>query len=60
MKQDVYERITNRIVADLEQLEAWKAALFDLKHDRRPEPERTAAGRYRDPTLLTLLQDAAE
>jgi hypothetical protein len=47
------------------QLEEWKAAqprqpaLFDLKDDRRPVPERTAAGRYREPTLLALLQDAA-
>ncbi len=49
-----------------EQLAAWEAAqpqqpaLFDLKNDRRPEPERTAAERYREPTLLALLQEAAE
>ncbi len=48
------------------QIEAWKTAqpqqpaLFALKDDRRPEPERSAAGRYREPTLLALLQDAAE
>jgi hypothetical protein len=48
------------------QIEGWKAAqpkqaaLFQLIDDRRPEPERTAAGRYREPTLLTWLQDAAE
>jgi hypothetical protein len=47
------------------QLEAWKAAhpqqpaLFEIKHDSRPVPERTAAGRYREPTLLALLWDAA-
>ena len=46
------------------QLEAWKAAqpmqpaLFDLQDDRRPVPERTAAGRYREPTLLAWLKDA--
>jgi hypothetical protein len=46
-----------------EQLEAWKAArpeqpaLFDLKDDRRPESERSAAGRYREPTLMTYLQE---
>jgi hypothetical protein len=40
------------------QLEAWKAsqprqpALFELKDDCRPAPERTAAGRYREPTLF--------
>lgn len=45
------------------QLEAWRAAhprqpaLFALTHDRRPEAERTAAGRYQEPTLLALLQD---
>ena len=49
-----------------EQIEAWKAArpeqpaLFKLKCDRRPECERTAAGRYREPSLLALLSDAAE
>lgn len=40
------------------QLEAWKIAearqpaLFDLKIDCRPRAERTAAGRYREPSLL--------
>lgn len=49
-----------------EQLEAWKAAqpqqpaLFELRQDSRPAAERTAAGRYQEPTLLALLQDAAE
>lgn len=47
-----------------EQLAAWQAAqpkqraLFDLKEDRRPAAERTAAGRYREPTLMTLIDDA--
>jgi hypothetical protein len=47
-----------------DQLEAWKAAqprqpaLFELKDDSRPEAERTAAGRYLEPTLLTFLADA--
>ena len=41
-----------------QQLEAWRAAqprqpaLFELKTDRRPEPVRSAAGRYREPGLL--------
>jgi hypothetical protein len=41
-----------------QQLEAWKAAqprqlaLFGLKDDCRPAAERTAAGRYREPTLF--------
>lgn len=40
------------------QLDAWRAAqpeqpaLFALRDDRRPDAERTAAGRYREPTLL--------
>jgi len=44
-----------------QQLEAWKAmqpsqpALFELKEDFRPVAERTAAGRYREPTLLPLM-----
>jgi hypothetical protein len=47
-----------------QQLEAWKAeqarqlALFELKDDCRPETERTAAGRYLEPTLLSLIADA--
>lgn len=45
------------------QLEAWRKAqgeqlaLFELVEDCRPKAERTAAGRYQEPTLLTLLQD---
>jgi hypothetical protein len=41
-----------------QQLEEWKAAqpqqpaLFELKDDCRPEAERSAAGRYREPTLF--------
>lgn len=33
--------------------------LFALRDDRRPAPERTAAGRYAQPSLFTLLGDAA-
>ena len=41
-----------------EQLEAWKKAegqqpaLFELRDDYRPQAARTAAGRYREPSLL--------
>ena len=48
------------------QIEAWKAtqpqqpSLFDLREDCRSVTERTAAGRYREPTLKALLQEAAE
>ena len=44
-----------------QQLEAWRAeqcrqlALFDLKDDTRPAAERTAAGRYQQPTLFALM-----
>lgn len=49
-----------RRIAELrrQQLEAWQAeqarqlALFELKDDCRPEAERTAAGRYLEPTLF--------
>ena len=30
-------------------------ALFELHEDCRPAPERTAAGRFQEPTLLNLL-----
>lgn len=30
--------------------------LFALRDDRRPAPERTAAGRYAQPSLFTLLE----
>lgn len=45
------------------QIAAWKASrpiqppLFELKDDSRPQPERTAAGRYAEPTLLDLLRE---
>ena len=29
-------------------------ALFELKEDSRPPSERTAAGRYREPSLFSL------
>lgn len=46
-----------------QQVEAWRAAqprqlaLFELKHDRRPRAERTAAGRYQEPALFTVMTD---
>jgi hypothetical protein len=44
-----------------QQIEAWRQAqgaqpaLFELHEDHRPGAERTAAGRYQEPTLLTLM-----
>jgi hypothetical protein len=49
-----------------QQLEAWKAAearqlaLFDLKDDCRPATERTAAGRYQQPSLLDSMRGGRE
>lgn len=34
---------------------AQQLALFALKEDSRPRPEKTAAGRYAEPSLFTLL-----
>lgn len=49
-----------------QQLEAWRLsqpeqpALFALKADCRPQPERTAAGRYSEPTLFADLARCGE
>lgn len=32
-------------------------ALFELKHDCRPQAERTAAGRYQEPSLFAAIGD---
>jgi hypothetical protein len=46
-----------------QQLEAWRAAqprqlaLFELKNDTRPVADRTAAGRYEQPSLLGLIRE---
>jgi hypothetical protein len=48
------------------QLEAWQAAqprqlaLFELRDDCRPAAERTAAGRYQEPTLFSLIPARGE
>ena len=34
------------------QARAQQLALFELKHDRRPVAERSAAGRYQEPSLF--------
>jgi hypothetical protein len=44
-----------------QQLETWRSeqarqlALFELVEDARPVAERTAAGRYREPTLFAFM-----
>jgi hypothetical protein len=47
-----------------QQLEAWRAsearqlALFAMQEDWRPKAERTANGRYEQPTMLELMRGA--
>jgi hypothetical protein len=49
-----------------QQLEAWEAAqprqpaLFELKQDCRAAAERTAAGRYREPSLFQVLSASGD
>ena len=38
-----------------EQMRSKQLALFELKDDARPPAERSAAGRFLEPTLFTLL-----
>ncbi len=40
-----------------QQLKAKQLTLFELKEDARPATERSAAGRYLEPSLFTLLKD---
>jgi hypothetical protein len=46
-----------------QQLEAWRVAqprqiaLFELKNDTRPVAERTASGRYEQPSLLGYMRE---
>jgi hypothetical protein len=49
-----------------QQLEEWKAAqpsqpaLFELRDDCRPAAERTAAGRYQEPSLFAFIASCDE
>ena len=43
-------------LAERRKAEGMQAALFELRDDHRPAAERTAAGRYREPSLLSLMQ----
>lgn len=42
-----------------QEAQATQPALFELHEDHRPAAERTAAGRYREPTLFDRLGDRA-
>ena len=37
--------------------QAKQLTLFELKEDARPTTHRTAAGRYREPSLFTVLEN---
>ena len=39
--------------------QAQQLALFELKQDTRPKSERTASGRYEEPTMLHLMHMSA-
>jgi hypothetical protein len=49
-----------------QQIEAWRLAqglqpaLFEFREDHRPAAERTAAGRYQEPTFLALMTSERE
>jgi hypothetical protein len=40
-----------------DQVKAKQLTLFELKQDARPATERSAAGRYLEPSLFSLLED---
>ena len=43
--------------AQQEAAQARQLLLFELREDARPTSERTAAGRFLEPTLLSYLRD---
>jgi hypothetical protein len=54
-----WQRLCDLRRKQLEELRASQAkqlALFALKEDVRPAAERTAAGRYQEPTMLALMR----
>lgn len=54
-----WQRLCDLRRKQLEELRASQAkqlALFALKDDVRPAAERTAAGRYQEPTMLALMR----
>ena len=50
--RDVLQRRREQIAACAE---PEQPALFELKEDHRPATDRTADGRYREPSLFSLL-----
>jgi len=52
--REIVERRRRQIAAH-DAAQARQLALFDLKDDTRPATQRTAAGRYAEPTLFAAL-----
>jgi hypothetical protein len=52
--RDVLQRRREQIDACAE---PQQPALFELREDHRPASDRTAAGRYLEPSLFTLLNE---
>ena len=50
--RDVLQRRRDQLLACAR---AEQPALFELKEDHRPETDRSAAGRYLEPSLFTLI-----
>jgi hypothetical protein len=50
--RDVLQRRREQLLACAK---AEQPPLFELKEDRRPEADRTAAGRYLEPSLFTVI-----
>jgi hypothetical protein len=48
--RDLLQRCREQLAAD----RTGQRALFQIKRDCRPIPARTAAGRYREPSLFSL------
>ncbi len=52
--REIMERRRRQIAAH-DTAQARQLMLFELKHDTRPATQRTAAGRYAEPTLFSAL-----
>jgi hypothetical protein len=50
--RDVLQRRREQLLACAK---AEQPVLFELKEDHRPEADRTAAGRYLEPSLFTVI-----
>ena len=51
--RDLLQRRREQLVAAAK---VEQPVLFELKEDRRPASQRSAAGRYREPSLFSLIE----